>query len=62
MTSIWLRPQGHQEQAIQNLIDRMAEEYRTVSFHPHLTVCGVPATPTCSTPRRLTSGNAGCCR
>jgi 2'-5' RNA ligase len=45
MTSIWLRPHGHQEQVLQNLIDRMAEEYRTVSFHPHLTVCGVPGDP-----------------
>jgi hypothetical protein len=41
MTSIWLRPQGRQEQALQSLIDRMAGEYRTVSFHPHLTVCSV---------------------
>jgi len=45
MTSIWLRPQGDQEQMLQNLIDRMAEEYRTVSFQPHLTVCGVPGDP-----------------
>ena len=45
MTSIWLRPQGDQEQVLQNLIDRMAEEYRTVSFQPHLTVCGVPGDP-----------------
>jgi 2'-5' RNA ligase len=42
MTSIWLQPQGGQEPALQSLIERMAEEYRTVSFHPHLTVCGVP--------------------
>src|SRR5947207_2588191 len=42
MTSIWLRPQGHQEQALQSLIDRMASEHRTVSFRPHLTVCNVP--------------------
>src|SRR5206468_6711866 len=42
MTSIWLRPQGRQEQALQSLINRMASEYRTVSFRPHLTVCNVP--------------------
>jgi hypothetical protein len=42
MTSIWLQPQGPQEQALQSLIDRMAGEHRTVSFRPHLTVCGVP--------------------
>jgi len=42
MTSIWLRPQGRQEQALQRLIDRMAREHRTVSFRPHLTVCSVP--------------------
>jgi hypothetical protein len=42
MTSIWLRPEGRQEQALQNLIDRIASEHGTVSFSPHLTVCGVP--------------------
>jgi len=42
MTSIWLRPQDRQEQALQSLIDRMAGEHRTVSFRPHLTVCSVP--------------------
>jgi len=42
MTSIWLQPQGDQEQALQGLIDRMADEYQTVRFRPHLTVCGVP--------------------
>jgi len=42
MTSIWLRPQGRQEQALQRLIDRVAREHRTVSFRPHLTVCSVP--------------------
>jgi hypothetical protein len=45
MTSIWLRPQGHQEQALQSLIDRLADEHRTVSFHPHLTVCALPGDP-----------------
>jgi hypothetical protein len=45
MTSIWLRPHGHQEQALQSLIERMAGEHRTVSFQPHLTVCGVPHDP-----------------
>jgi 2'-5' RNA ligase len=42
MTSIWLQPQGGQEQALQSLIDRIAGEHRTVSFRPHLTVCSVP--------------------
>ena len=42
MTSIWLRPQGRQERALRSLIDRLASEHRTVSFHPHLTVCSVP--------------------
>jgi 2'-5' RNA ligase len=42
MTSIWLRPQGDQEQALQNLIDRIAGDHGTVPFPPHLTVCGVP--------------------
>jgi 2'-5' RNA ligase len=38
---IWLQPQSRQEQALQSLIDDLADEYRTVSFRPHLTVCGV---------------------
>src|ERR1700746_2546420 len=42
MTSIWLRPEGLQEQRLQELIDRLAEEHGTVAFAPHLTVCGVP--------------------
>src|ERR1700756_3943825 len=42
MTSIWLRPGGRQEQRLQGLIDRLAEEHGTVAFAPHLTVCGVP--------------------
>jgi 2'-5' RNA ligase len=42
MTSIWLQPQDRQEQVLQKLIDRIAGEHRTVSFRPHLTVCGVP--------------------
>jgi hypothetical protein len=42
MTSIWLRPEERQEQWLQTLIDRLAEEYGTVPFAPHLTVCGVP--------------------
>ncbi len=41
MTSIWLRPQGRQERALRSLIDRLASEHRTVSFHPHLTVCSL---------------------
>ena len=42
MTSIWLRPEGRQEERLQELIDRLAEEHGTVTFAPHLTVCGVP--------------------
>ena len=42
MASIWLRPQGRQERALQSLIDRLADEHGTVSFRPHLTVCSVP--------------------
>jgi hypothetical protein len=42
MTSIWLRPEGRQEQRLQELINRLAEEHGTVTFAPHLTVCGVP--------------------
>src|SRR5262245_33816489 len=45
MTSIWLRPQGRQEQDLQDLIERLAAECRTVSFQPHLTVCSVSADP-----------------
>ena len=42
MTSIWLRPEGRQDQGLQDLINRLAEEHGTVTFAPHLTVCGVP--------------------
>jgi hypothetical protein len=41
MTSIWLRPVGRQEQRLQQLINRLAEEHGTVKFASHLTVCGV---------------------
>src|SRR5437773_12234029 len=41
MTSIWLRLEGRQEQRLQELINRLAEEHGTVTFAPHLTVCGV---------------------
>jgi 2'-5' RNA ligase len=41
MTSIWLRPEGRQEQRLQEMINRLAEEHGTVKFAPHLTVCGV---------------------
>jgi hypothetical protein len=34
MASIWLRPEGRQEQRLQELINRLAEE--------HGTVCGIP--------------------
>ena len=33
MTSIWLRPEGRQEQRLQELINRLAEEHGTVSLH-----------------------------
>jgi hypothetical protein len=42
MPSIWLQLQGAQEQALQSLIDILADEHRTVSFRPHLTVCSLP--------------------
>ena|ERR1700730_10846318 len=42
MTSIWLLPEGRQEQRLQELINRLAEEHATVAFAPHLTVCSVP--------------------
>ena len=42
MTSIWLRSEGRQEQRLEELINRLAEEHGTVTFAPHLTVCGVP--------------------
>ena len=42
MTPIWLLPEGRQEQRLQELINRLAEEHATVAFAPHLTVCGVP--------------------
>jgi Cyclic phosphodiesterase-like protein len=37
--SIWLLPQTAQEQALQAVIDALAEQYGTVRFQPHLTVC-----------------------
>jgi len=42
MASIWLRPEGRQEQRLQELINRLAEEHGTVKFAPHLTVYGIP--------------------
>src|SRR4029077_19900528 len=42
MASIWLRPEGRQEQRLQELINRLAEEHGTVKFAPHLTVWGIP--------------------
>jgi hypothetical protein len=59
MTSIWLRPEGRQEQQLQKLIDRVAQEHGTVAFAPHLTVCGVPADLGVLRP---TSRGADCCR
>ena len=37
--SIWLLPQTAHEQALQAVIDALAEQYGTVQFQPHLTVC-----------------------
>jgi hypothetical protein len=45
MTSIWLQPEGRQEQGLQALIERLAAEHHTVSFRPHLMVCSVPDDP-----------------
>jgi 2'-5' RNA ligase len=45
MTSIWLQPEGRQEQALQDLIERLAAAHHTVSFRPHLTVCSVTGDP-----------------
>jgi 2'-5' RNA ligase len=45
MSSIWLQLQGRQEQKLQDLIERLAAEHRTVSFRPHLTVCSVSDDP-----------------
>jgi hypothetical protein len=42
MSSIWLQPTGRQEQELRTLIEQLAGEHDTVSFAPHLTVCGVP--------------------
>jgi len=42
MTSIWLRPEGREEQQLQKLVEGLAAEHGTVPFAPHLTVCGVP--------------------
>jgi hypothetical protein len=42
MPSIWLQPRGRQARELQSLIDLMADEHRTVSFRPHLTVCAIP--------------------
>lgn len=42
MTSIFLRPEGRQEQALQDLIARVTREHETVAFPPHLTVCSIP--------------------
>jgi len=45
MTSIWLRPEPSQEQALQSLIRSVAAEQGTFPFAPHLTVCGAPGDP-----------------
>ena len=38
--SIWLLPQAAQEQALQAVIDSLADQHGTVRFQTHLTVCG----------------------
>lgn len=38
--SIWLLLQAPQENALQALIDDLADRHGTVRFQPHLTVCG----------------------
>jgi hypothetical protein len=38
--SIWLLPQAAQEQALQAVIDGLADQHATVRFQPHVTVCG----------------------
>ena len=45
MTSIWLQPEGRQDQELQDLIERLAAAHHTVSFRPHLTVCSVTDDP-----------------
>ena len=37
--SIWLLPQAAQEQALQAVIDGLADQHGGVRFQPHLTVC-----------------------
>jgi hypothetical protein len=38
--SIWLLPQAAQEQALQAVINGLADQHETVRFQPHLTICG----------------------
>jgi len=38
--SIWLLPQAAKEQALQAVIDGLADQHGTVRFQPHLTVGG----------------------
>ena len=40
--SIWLRPTIPKAAELQRIIDRLSEAYGTVTFRPHLTVCGIP--------------------
>src|SRR2546421_12579929 len=40
--SIWLRPTIPKAAELQRIIDRLSEAHGTVTFRPHLTVCGVP--------------------
>src|SRR5713226_4567171 len=40
--SIWLRPTIQKERELQRIIDRLSEAHGTVTFRPHLTICGIP--------------------
>jgi len=40
--SIWLRPTIQKAAELQRIIDRLSEAHGTVTFRPHLTVCGIP--------------------
>ena len=60
MTSIWLLPEGRQEQRLQELINRLAEEHATVAFAPHLTVLPFPGAQ--QQPQLLLAPDEGCIR
>ena len=45
VASIWLQPVGEEREILRDLIARLAAEYGTMPFEPHLTVCTI-ANPT----------------